>query len=385
MLALRLNKFTTLILLLSVLILGSCSGNKTKDQSTPESVADTAYTTHYAKGFKVKFYTDYKEVTVVDPWDSTKILQRYILVDKKKDLPKNLPQGTLIRTPLTNVVAYSTIHCATLNELGMITTVKGVCEPRYIDIDYIKDGVENGSIADLGQAANPVIEKIVDVDPEAILATPIQGRTYGSIDKTGIPIIETPDYMEPLPLGRAEWIRFYSLFFDSEEKADSLFNITESNYNSIKEKVAHVAHRPTVFLDRTYSGVWYISGGESFISRMLGDAGATYAWYDNGKVESVPLPFEQILEHAGDAEYWLIKYNNPQGDLTYSALADEYKPYSYFGAYKNRNIYECNAAKKTYYEDLPIHPDYILQDFAYIFHPDLFPGYVPRYYEKMKE
>lgn len=377
-------KYSFIILLLSVLFLGACSGNKTGNGEHVHESADTAYTVQYAKGFQVKLYNDYKVVTVVDPWDSAKILQRYILVDKGKSLPTNLPQGTLIRTPLDQVVVYSTIHCATLNEIGKISTVKGVCEPRYVDIDYIQDGIKNGTIADLGQAANPVIEKIVDISPEAILATPIQGRTYGSVDKTGIPIIETPDYMEPLPLGRAEWIRFYSLFFSTEEKTDSLFDITVSNYNSIKEKVSRTKERPTVFIDLMYGKVWYTSGGESFISRMLGDAGATYAWHNNGKVESTPLAFEQVLEHAGDTEYWLIKYNNTS-DLTYTGLAKEYKPYTYFSAYKNRKIYECNTGKTSYYEDLPIHPDYILQDFASVFHPELFPDYKPKYYRKMKE
>lgn len=200
------------LLLFLVLLLASCSGNKQSGEVINNTI-DIAYTVEYAKGFTVKKYAEYREVTVVDPWDSTKILQRYILVDKAKDLPANLPEGTIIRTPLSSVVAYSTIHCATLDELGILSTVKGVCEPNYIDIEYIQNGIKNGTIADLGQAANPIIEKIVDVGPEAILATPIQGRTYGSIDKTGIPVIETPDYMEPLPLGRAEWIRFYSLFF----------------------------------------------------------------------------------------------------------------------------------------------------------------------------
>lgn len=371
------------LFLFLILLITSCSGNK-QSSEVERNVVDTVYTVQYAKGFTVKKYADYKEVTVVDPWDSTKILQRYILVDKAKALPANLPKGTLIRTPLSSVVAYSTIHCATLNELGVLSTVKGVCEPSYIDIDYIQEGVKNGTIADLGQASNPIIEKIVDVDPEAILATPIQGRTYGSIDKAGIPVIETPDYMEPLPLGRAEWIRFYSLFFDNESQADSLFNITVNNYNTIKEKMVSVKEKPSVFIDLMYGNVWYISGGGSFISRMLSDAGANYVWSDNDKVASTPLAFEEILDKAGDAQFWLIKYNHPT-DLTYTSLEKEYKPYSYFSAFKNRNIYGCNAAEKSYYEDLPIHPDYILHDFAYIFHPDLFPDYTPRYYSKIKE
>lgn len=376
-------KQSYLLLIFSILFL-ACKNNTSQQGVGENTLADTTYTVKYAKGFKVKMFADYREVTVVDPWDSTKILQRYILVDKTKDLPSNLPQGTVIRTPLERIVVYSTIHSATLQEIGKITTVKGVCEPEYIDIDYIKKGIKDGSIENLGQAENPIVEKIVEVDPEVIFATPIHGRTYGNVTKTGIPIVETPDYMEPLPLGRAEWIRFYSLFFNCESEVDSLFNITETHYNAIKNKMADVKKRPSVFIDLMYGTVWYTSGGESFISRMLSDAGATYAWADNGKVDSTPLAFEQVLDHAENTEFWLIKYNKPV-TLTYSGLEKEYKPYSYFSAFKNRNIYESNTGENSYYEDLPIHPDYILEDFAYIFHPDLFPDYTPRYYQKMKE
>lgn len=373
------------LLLASLLtvILFSCSGNK-QQTATIQTTTDSIYNVKYAKGFTVNIYDDYKLVSVRDPWDTTRILQQYILVDKNKELPVNLPEGTIIRTPLENIAAYSTIHSATLQEIGAIGTIRGVCEPEYIDIDYIKQGIKNGTIVDLGQAANPIVEKIVDIEPEAIWATPIEGLNYGSVAKTGIPIIETPDYMEPEALGRAEWIRFYSLFFNNEAYADSLFAKTEQNYNAIKEKVASVDNRPTVFLDLMYGGTWYISGGESFISKMLNDAGATYVWADDKRTKTTASAFEQVLEKAGEAQFWLIKYNQPY-TLTYNILSKEYQPYSYFEAFKNRNIFESNTGEKKYYEDLPIHPDYILEDFAYIFHPHLFPGYTPRYYSKMKE
>lgn len=364
----------------------ACTPKNVKDLNKNVGLAsDSIYTIEYAKGFRVNVFPEYKEVIVVDPWDSTKILQNYILVDKTKELPANLPKGTLIRTPLDKVVVYSTIHSATLNEIGKIETIKGVCEPEYIDVDYIKNGVKDGLIADLGQAANPIVEKIIDVDPEAIFVSPIQGRTYGSVEKSGIPIIETPDYMEPYPLGRAEWIRFYSLFFDNEPLVDSLFNITVTNYNKIKENVAKVSYKPTVFLDLMYGNTWYTSGGNSFMSKMLSDAGASYIWKDNNFVGSRPLAFEQVLEKAENADFWLIKYNNPSKDLTYSGLKSEFRPYSYFDAFKNKNVYECNTGKINYYEDLPIHPDFILQDFAFVFHPELFPNYIPLYYRKMKD
>lgn len=376
------------VLIIAVVFMGQSCSHKTKQQQVVSAKtmkkSSDSYQVKYAKGFTVEVYPDYKLVSLRNPWDTLKILKKYVLVEKSKKLPAVLPEGEVVRIPLTDVVVYSTIHCSTMDEIGEMQTIRGVCEPQYIDIPYIKDAVGKGKIIDLGKAAGPDVEKIIEISPEAIWATPIQGRTYGSVDKTKIPIIETPDYMENSSLGRAEWIRFYSLFFDKEALADSLFAVTETNYNHIKSKVSNVDYKPTVFLDLMYKGVWYASGGNSFISEMLSDAGATYVWHSNGKGTSTPLAFEQVLDEAGNAQFWLIKYNKPY-DLTYGKLKEEYVSYSYFDAYKNKNIYECNTAYSKYYEDLPIHPDYILQDFAYIFHPELFSGYKPRYYYKMKD
>jgi iron complex transport system substrate-binding protein len=367
--------------ILLIIIIFSCSKPPEQENKLP----NRTYNITYAKGFTAKIYDDYKEITVRDPWDTTRILQNYILVDKNRELPDKLPKGTFIRTPLEKNIVYSTVHSATLQEIGVIESIIGVCEPEHIAIEYIQKGIQNGTIANLGQAANPIIEKIIEINPEAIWVMPIYGFNYGRTDRTNIPIIETPDYMETTPLGRAEWIKFYAFFFNNESYVDSLFERTVQSYNAIKEKAASVNHRPTVFFDLMYRGSWYVPGGQSFMSKMIADAGAAYVWQDdNDMTSTLPTAFEQVLEKAGDADYWLIKYKENY-TLTYRLLEKDYKPYSYFEAFKSRNIYECNTGRTFYYEDLPIRPDHILQDLAAIFHPDLFPDYTLRYYSKMTE
>ncbi|NDW18042.1 ABC transporter substrate-binding protein [Dysgonomonas sp. 216] len=366
---------------IAIVFFVSCNTNTNK--GSIQECADV-YHIEYAKGFDIKKYENYTEVTVNDPWDSTKILQKYILVDRDNSVPDNLPEGTLIRTPLTSVAAYSTIHCTVLSELNMLNIVKGVCEPHFVDIDYIQKGVKNGTIEDLGMASNPNIEKIILVDPDAIMATPIHGLPYGSIAKTKIPMIETPDYMESSPLGRAEWIKFYSAFIGKEQLADSIFKQTVERYNTIKDKMASINYRPTVFSDHRYGNVWYTAGGKSYMGNMLKDAGANYIWSDNENTGSLPLSFEEVLDKAGEAQFWLIKYNQPN-NLSYKQLEEEYKPYSNFAAFKNKNIYGCNTGYATYYEDLPIHPDYVLEELAHIFHPEIFPDYRPKYYNKLED
>lgn len=146
---------------------------------------------------------------------------------------------------------------------------------------------------------------------------------------------------------------------------------------------ANAATRPSVLMDTRYMGSWNMPGGKSFMANMLADAGANYPWADDESTSFMPLAFETVLDKAGDADVWLIRYFD-SNDMTYQSLEREYKPYSYFEAFKKRNIYGCNTTYAGFYEDLPIHPDYILKDFAAIFHPDLFPGYVLKYYKKLE-
>lgn len=342
------------------------------------------YTIEYAKGFCVEKYEDYTLIKIPNPWDTTKIMQSYVLVDRRIKLPEKLPQGTIIRTPIQSAVAYSVVHCTSLFELGMSEVLKGVCESEYIRNESIRQKVANGDIIDIGMASSPDIEKIMMLSPEVIFTSPINGQSYGQVEKLRIPIIEVPDYTESDPLGRAEWIRFYSLFTNTEAIADSLFEITKTNYNQVKELVSDITNRPTVFTDLPYQSNWNMPGGKSYIAQMLSDAGADYIWKDSESTTFMPLSFETVLDKAGEADMWLLKYHSPE-DLTLKTLKQERTSYSLFKAYKHRKVYGCNSYNKNYYEDIHTHPDYILSDFAAIFHPELFPNYEPKYYDKLKD
>jgi iron complex transport system substrate-binding protein len=321
--------------------------------------------------------------TVRNPWNNQLVLKRYVLVPKSDTLPKNLPGGILIRTPLTRTVCYGSVQCVFLAESGALQTLVGVCEPQYINIPYVRENVQNGKIADLGQAANPDLEKIMLIQPEALFTAPIENSGYGQAAKLKIPFIDCVDYMEPTPLGRAEWIRFLALFFEKRETADSLFRETVSRYNDLLRLTANVEKRPSVFTETVYSGIWYQPGGNSYVAHLFRDAGADYLWKEDTNTGSIALSFETVLAKAEKADYWLIKDNNIN-DMTYNKLISENPNYALFDACKKRNIYLCNTGKVPYYEELPIHPDLILKDMVRIFHPGLLPDYQLRYYKKVE-
>lgn len=375
------NTYFIASLLLS-LFLFACGGKQGKSAEAGDVPALDSL--HYATGFTVKAGEGYTLAEVINPWDSTKVLQRYILVNRDRALPANLPQGTIVRVPVKNVTVYSAVHVAIVDLLGEADKIIGVCESQYMNTTSIREGIKSGRIVDLGQTTSPNIEKIIDINTELIIASPFQNAGYGGVEKLGIPVIEGADYMENTPLGRAEWIRFYALLFDKVEHADSLFKATAARYNTLKELTRTVSHKPTLFSEKRYGSSWFVPAGESYMGRLYADAGGDYVFQHIAGAGSTPLSFESVLDQAIHADFWLLKYHDAK-KMTYSDLRREYTPYENFDAFKNKTIYAANTSEVPYYEETPIHPDYLLEDLVKILHPELLPDYDLRYFHLLSE
>ena len=338
----------------------------------------------YATGFEVTDRDGYTEVAIKDPWNKGKILRRYLLTPRDKQLPAALPSGTVVRVPLRKMVVYTAVHAAMFDELGAIEEITGVCEGRYIKDSTIKARIEKGLIQDLGKATSPNIEKMIALGTEVIIASPFEHGSYGAVEKTGIPVIECTDYMETDPLGRAEWIKFIGLLTGEVERADSLFRTTESNYLRLKALTENVSYRPKLMTEMRYGNSWYVSGGESYMAHLYKDAGADYLFAYLKGAGGIPLSFESVLQKAIHADLWTILYNRDE-EMTYSALQSDYNSYSRFDAFCNRRIYGCNVNYLPYYEEVPLHPDYLLEELIAIFHPNLLSSHTFRYFKPLKE
>jgi iron complex transport system substrate-binding protein len=323
-------------------------------------------------------------VEVRDPWNEGRLLQRYLLTPRDAALPEGMPEGTVIRVPLRNMAVYTSVHCAALDALGAAGDITGVCEPRYINVPAIKERIREGSITDLGEATSPGVEKMIETGTEVVLASPFEHGSYGAVEKLGIPIIECADYMETDPLGRAEWIRFLGLLTGRTARADSLFRRTEANYLRIKTLAEHVEYRPKLMTGMKYGSSWYVPSGESFMARIYKDAGADYLFHYLSGAGGTPLGFEAVLSRAIHADVWLVHYNR-EGEMTYGALRSDYSPYSRFDAFRDRHIYGCNTGYSPYYEEVPMHPDYLLAELIAIFHPQLLPDHKFRYFAPLED
>ena len=375
-------KFLKSLFLTAVLpILASCKGSGTVTVLENAASIDMKY----ASLLTLQEGDGFIWAQIKNPWDTTKVLHSYVLVPKGQDTPGNLPQGEVIRTPLSHSLFYTSIHVSLIDELGAYNVISGVCDQQYMHIEQVRKDIESGKIVDCGMSQTPDMEKIMDLAPDAILLSPFENSgTYGKLGSMGIPIIECADYMETGALGRAEWMRFYGLLVGKRETADSLFAAIESDYNRLKTLVKDVKQKPTVVCGKKFGASWHVAGANSTIGQLVADAGGDYVFSNEPATGSVPYAPEKVFDRAQSADLWLFKYRQ-EVPLTYEQLAQEWNNYAEMNAFKKHNVYGCNLFKVDYYEETPFHPNLLLRDYICIFHPEVLENSQARYFTRIEQ
>lgn len=376
-------KFNNLLILATTLLLVSACNKATKATSDKTNQTATSANIRYARGFKLERFADYTLITVRNPWDTTRVMEKYVLVDRNKKTPSSLPEGTVVQIPVQRVALCSAIFAGEYQQLGELDKIVAVSDPEYINIKEITTKIQRNEIANLGMTSALKDEQLIASKSEILIVSPFEIATHDKYKKNGICIVKDASYMEETPLGRAEWLKFEAAFIGKDSIANSIFSSIEKRYNDLCQQVKTTKNRPTVFTELKSGDAWYVAGGNSFIGNFLKDAGANYLWNDMKMAGSKPLPVEAVYSKAINADYWLIKYN-ASTDKSLEQLGNEYALYKNFAAYKNGNVFAVNSGKTPFYEVAPLEPDVVLADMVKIFHPELLPNYSASYYFKMK-
>lgn len=370
--------FFVLALALCASLLSGCKG-RSSGASVPEG--DTLTTR--ARLLTLVDCGNFIVAEVKNPWDTARLLQRYVLLPDTAAVPENIPQGVVVRTPLKNSLVYSGVHAGAIGELGRIDAVKGVADADYFTVAGVREGLADGRITDVGSSMSPDIEKVTELNPDAILASPYQNSSYGVLETLGLPIIECADYMEQTPLGRAEWIKLLGALYGRLPQADSIYNRVSEAYTGLAEKVKSNVVRPKVITERVMNGVWFVPGGQSYMSRLITDAGGLNPWSDTADSGSLQLDFASVFDKAQDADIWLIR--NLGSGLTLRELKSSYSLNSKMKAFENGNIYVADTSVSTLFDDFPFHPEKLLREYVLIFQgPDVAGTDTTAYYHKIR-
>lgn len=327
----------------------------------------TRIATKYATLLKINEVDGKRIATILNPWDTTKVLQRYV-----------------IKSPIKNALVTTSLHTILMKNLNAEGSIGGLCDAEYVVDSSLQALVSAGKILNCGSTMSPNKEAILAMQPDAVFLSPYEGADYSFYTESGLNVIECVDYLEPSPLAQAEWMRFYGMILGREREADSIFAMVESNYLNLRDSVKNVASRPRMIAELLTGQVWYTPTGHSTTGTIYQDAGAEYIFADISDDKAVmPLSFEQVLAKGHDADFWFFKYYSPQ-DFTYESLINDYELYGEFKAFKDKSIWACNTSYVPYYDVVPFRPDILLRDMVAILHPEILPEYQPRFFTRMK-
>lgn len=381
----------------AALLMAACQGGKT---AAADAEAGDTLEMKYAKLLTIVKHGDgeetsdaaegidyqYAEALVANPWKAGTMLHRYILIPKGEEGDKTVAMlarrrstgarctTDTVRTPVESNLVFTAPHCQLLTELGCQNAITGVCDKDYINIPDIKSRAQADAkvahpIMDCGSSMQPDIERIIALHPEALLISPFENSGgYGKLDKLRIPVIETADYMETSPLGRAEWIKLYGLLLGSS-KADSLFSAIEKEYLQLKAEAAKLPLGLSILTERKTGNVWYVPGGKSTMGILLRDAHARYIFADDTHSGSLSMSPEQIIAKGNQVDVWAFKYFGGNA-LTKQDLLAEYQGYQALKAFQTGTVYETDTSCEPYFELTSFHPEILLREFIVLSHPE---------------
>lgn len=350
----------------------------------------------YSTGWTVEYFNNYKLVTMLTPWPGSvpEDAIQYVLVQCGTPAPEGYDAGQIIEIPAGDVIALSTTYLPHLESLGLLDHLIGLDSFLYTTTPEVVELAGAGELVEVGNNNTINIELVLDAEPGLVLS-------YGSGDasfdaepllrEAGVPVVMATDFIEVSPLGRAEWIKFVSLFYNAEATANEVFDSRVTAYEALADIASSIPddERPQVLWNSytSFGDAWYIPGSESYTAQIVRDAGADLVLGDDplvqGTSSALPFAFEAVYEVGIDADYWMpIAF----GVLTLDDLLAMDERYADFAPVQNGTVYELtkriNAnGGNDFYESGVANPQLVLADLVRIFHPELLPDHETIYFD----
>lgn len=375
-------------LFLVILLAGflqNCNRN-TSNPSQNQTLRGTV-DVQYARGFSINKYESHTLINIFNAFQDQPDTLRYVLVSRDDELPEDIPDGQVIRTPIQSMIATSTTHIALTEMLDANNVIKGMVGAEYAYSPAIRKRFEQGEITAFtqGEFNNEVA---LNMNPDLVMISAGQASQYDNyrlLVDSGIAVFVNAEWLETTPLGKAEWLKVMGALLEKEEQANRQFAKVAQRYEQLKSKAEGAAGDPLVINNMPYKGAWFVSGGESFTAQFLKDAGADYPWYNNPSTGGLRLNFETVYEAGLRAEVWL----NPGTAVTKEDILAKDGRFSDFKSFETGRIYNNNkrmspSGGNDFWETGVVRPDLILSDLITILHPEIMESDSLYFYQKVE-
>lgn len=345
------------------------------------------YQPRYAEGFAIYEAGEGSAVIrVKDPWQGADGVEQWVFISRGGEAPPENFTGQVVAVSPERVVCMSSSYVAFLEQLGEGDRVAGVSGLDFVTSPAIRERGAAGDVADVGYETNLNFEVISSLRPGVVLMYGVgdDGRQVtGKYREMDIPYMFVAEYLESLPLGKAEWIVALAEVCGDRGRGIAEFEKIERAYNELSGLAAGFAERPVVMLNAPYRDTWYVPGDGSYMVRLIRDAGGKYACSGTDSRDSRPIDIEQAYVAMQGAGYWInTNHYAALGEL----LADNPRfgetPPVRAGRVFNNNAITTPAGGSDFWESGVVRPDVVLRDLVKILHPEAFPADSTLYYYK---
>jgi iron complex transport system substrate-binding protein len=379
----------SLFLLTSFLFLAGCIQKRPVNPVFTEAGRFSEEPVLFADGFTLQTGKSNALVSIINPWQNAQnVKYSYFLSDTLKQSQIIDESHWFIKTPVKRVVCLSTTHIGFIGFINESASIVGISGKNYVVNEELRSKISRNQLPDVGYDENLNYELILKLKPDVVLAYGVSGtitNTVRKLNELGIPAILIAEYLEEEPLAKMEWIKVFGALYGCKDLAMHKFDSVANQYKQLALLAGKAGNKPTVLLGLPWRGSWYISGGQSYIARLVSDAGGEYIFNDLMFNESRPIALEKVFERALHAEFWL----NSGDALTKSDLFSVDERFIRLSPVFNDHVYNNNnrvspSGGNAFYESGVVEPEIILSDLIYILHPQLLPSHQLKYYRKLQ-
>lgn len=333
------------------------------------------YRPEFASGFDIAGWKDScsRVIRVYAGWQEADSSAMELFLARGGERPPEGFSGQVIEDHASRLAVMSSSYVGFLACLGACDSVAAVSGKHFISDVTIRS--RSDEIVETGSDSAPDYEGLLAAEADLALIYGVASRSpmEAKLEELGIPYMYMGEYLEPDPLGRAEWMVVLSEILGDREKGEAVFREIAGRYDSLKTLAASFPsdHRPAVMLNAPYGDVWYMSSAESAIVKMIEDAGGEYIYKDNYTNKPLPVSREEAFQLASEADIWLD--TGSIGSL--DELGRACPGFSSVKCFRNGMVFNNDARMSPgggneFWETSSARPDLVLNDLIGIFHPE---------------
>ena len=153
------------VLLLVILVACAPKANENTEKTQGDNLM------RHARNISV-YEKDYGyRMEVICPWDTTLSLGSFAIVKDTTKVVDNDVKG-VIKSPVRSVISFSATQWSVFMRLGEIDRVKGILEGRFVTDSTMRSLLAQQKVYDIGTEAAADIERMIQLQPEALLYSP---------------------------------------------------------------------------------------------------------------------------------------------------------------------------------------------------------------------